>query len=424
MARDQRARGGHADEDRTGPLANRGARLLAQRGVRLVADHDRVGARDLAGVAHEPLVGLDRHGALGGVLALQQRSADALGVAAVAQLADELVDEVAPVREDQHAAGLRGLDEAERGDGLAGAGRVLEPEALGRVRVLGLIGQRLVLLALLRPVPRLLVGLGLGAPRSSSSLVLVDTPRRPRPRPRRPRRPPRAPRAGPGRGLVLVVSSSSSSSALWSSSSSSSPSAPAARAHRPRARARGASSGPRISAEASSSGEAEAAARPLPFGARRLRRGQQRRQRARQRVDLVRREHGAVGELRLVLGEQPLQAEQQREFAAPGCRGVFRLRVGLQLGQRQVERAAARRAGRQRDAGSSPSCRNRSRTSFSAREISAELGMGAAARATEVDSAMTGSGLRDGAAAEVASARLDDRRRLDAVCRMLTATRL
>ena len=129
-----------------GPVQSRiaRARLLAERGVRLVADHDRVGARDLARVAHEPLVGLDRHGAVDRVLALQQRPADALGVAAVAQLAVELVDEVAPVGEDQHAAGLRGLDEAERRDRLARAGRVLEPEALGRVGVLGLLAERLL----------------------------------------------------------------------------------------------------------------------------------------------------------------------------------------------------------------------------------------------------------------------------------------
>ena len=41
--------------------------------------------------------------------------------------------------EDQHAAGTGGLDEPERGDRLAGAGRVLEPEALVRVGVLGLL---------------------------------------------------------------------------------------------------------------------------------------------------------------------------------------------------------------------------------------------------------------------------------------------
>src|SRR5581483_5993842 len=129
-----------------GPGADRGARLLAQRRVGLVADDDRVGARDGAGVAHEPLVGLDRDRAVGPVLPLEQRRRDALLVAAVAQLAEELVDEVAAVGQDQDAAGARGLDEAERGDGLAGPGRVLEPEALGGVGVLGLLAELLLVL--------------------------------------------------------------------------------------------------------------------------------------------------------------------------------------------------------------------------------------------------------------------------------------
>ena len=132
VAGDQRAGRGHADEDGAGPGADRGRGLLAQRGVRLVADDDRVGVGDVAGVADEPLVGLDRHRAVGRVLVPEQRGGDALRVAAVAQLAVELVDEVAAVGEDQHAAGARGLDEADGGDGLAGAGRVLEPEALAR----------------------------------------------------------------------------------------------------------------------------------------------------------------------------------------------------------------------------------------------------------------------------------------------------
>src|SRR5204862_5576345 len=55
------------------------------------------------------------------------------------QLAEELVDEVAAVGQDQDAAGARGVDEAERGHRLAGAGRVLEPEAAGGIRVLGLL---------------------------------------------------------------------------------------------------------------------------------------------------------------------------------------------------------------------------------------------------------------------------------------------
>ena len=56
----------------------------------------------------------------------------ALLVAAVGQLAVELVDEVAAVGEDQDAAGAGRLHEAQRGHGLAGAGGVLEPEAARR----------------------------------------------------------------------------------------------------------------------------------------------------------------------------------------------------------------------------------------------------------------------------------------------------
>ena len=59
VAGDQRAGRGHADEDRAGPGADRRRGLLAQRGVGLVADDDRVGVGDVAGVADEPLVGLD-----------------------------------------------------------------------------------------------------------------------------------------------------------------------------------------------------------------------------------------------------------------------------------------------------------------------------------------------------------------------------
>ena len=151
--------------------ADRRRGLLAQRGVGLVADDDRVGVGDPPGVAHEPLVGLDGDRAVGGVLAVEHRAGDAVAVAAVAQLAVELVDEVAAVGEDQDAAGARRLDEAQRGDGLAGAGGVLEPEALGGVGVLGLLLELAVVLVARRPASP-------AAPR----------PRAPRPRgPRRPR---------------------------------------------------------------------------------------------------------------------------------------------------------------------------------------------------------------------------------------------
>ncbi len=136
MAGDQRARRRHADEDRARPLADRSGGLLAESSVSLVADDDRVGVGDLARVADEPLVGLDRHRAVGAVVALEQSGRDPVAVAAVAQLAVELVDQVAAVGEDEDAAGARGLDEAERGDSLAGPGGVLEPEALAGVRVL------------------------------------------------------------------------------------------------------------------------------------------------------------------------------------------------------------------------------------------------------------------------------------------------
>ena len=160
VAGDQRAGRGHADEDRALPVADAGAGLLAERRVGLVADHDRVGVGDLAGVADEPLVGLDGDRAVGVVLALQQRRREAVGVAAVGDLADELVDEVAAVGEDQDAAGPRGLDEADGGDRLAGAGRVLEPEAAAGVGIVGGLGDDVLLLVvdrLLVPVLRLLV---------------------------------------------------------------------------------------------------------------------------------------------------------------------------------------------------------------------------------------------------------------------------
>src|SRR5215203_5656333 len=97
VAGDQRAGRRHADEDRLVPVADRGRRLLAERGVRLVADDDRVRVGDVAGVADEPLVGLDGHRAVGAVLPAHERRGDPLAVAAVAQLAEELVDEVPAV---------------------------------------------------------------------------------------------------------------------------------------------------------------------------------------------------------------------------------------------------------------------------------------------------------------------------------------
>ena len=277
---DERARRGHADEDGPGPLADRGRRLLAQRGVRLVADDDRVSGRDPARVAHEPLVGLDRDGTddvLAVAVVLEQGRALAVGVAARAQLAEELVDQVATVGEDQDAAGSRGLDEAHGGDGLAGPGGVLEPEALGGVGVVGRLAHLHVLVdivdeRLVVPVRRLLDLLGAGV-----VLLLVEL----------------------DEVLVVLVLLVLVLFLL----------------------------------DREDRGRGRCGGRPVA-----LRLGEQRGERAGEGVDLMRVEQGPVRQVRLVLGEQPLEPEQQRVVAAPLRRR--RLRPGLDLGQRRVQSLA------------------------------------------------------------------------------------
>ena len=295
---DQRAGGGHADEDRPGPLADRGAGLLPQRGVGLVADDDRVLGGDVAGVADEPLVGLDGHraGDLRLVVA-EQRLGDAVGVAAVLELAEELVDEVAAVGEDQDAAGSRGLDEAHRGDGLAGAGGVLEPEALVGVRV---VDDRLVDVGvdLLRGDERVVERVDL---RHLLGLFLL--------------------------GLLLVL-------------------------------------GELLVKGGELGGELLVLGLLVVFLDREDRRGavvfvtggvgghlggQQRGERSGKGVDLVGVERGAVGEVGLLLAEQPLEPEQQRPLPAP--LGGGDLLPGVDLGERLGQRLGARRAGREGDGG-------------------------------------------------------------------------
>ena len=215
--------------------------------------------------------------------------------------------------EDQHAAGARRLDEAERGDRLAGAGRVLEPEALGGVGILGLLGE--LLLVLRHPRRRSSSQSASGASASArsssaSSSAATSSSSTPRPRPRRAGarskssvvvvvlverpRPPRRPRPRPRRRAR----------------------APRARLRRRRPAARS-SSTPRIAAPASTS-TAPPAPLPVPSS---LASASSAVERPRQRVDLVGRERRAVGELGLLLGEHPLEAEQQRELAPPGRRG-------------------------------------------------------------------------------------------------------
>ncbi|MEZ5073386.1 MAG: hypothetical protein R2691_00925 [Solirubrobacterales bacterium] len=167
--------------------------------------------------------------------------------------------------EDQDAAGPRSLDEADCGHGLAGAGRVLEPEATARVGVLRRIGDEVLLLAggLVGPVLRL--------------LVLAE------------------------RILLLA----------------------------------GAVAGPLDGAAA---GPVAVAARP-----RLLDLGDHGRERPREGVDLVLGELGAVAEGGMVLGENALEPEQQREVLAPLRR---RLREALlDLDEGGIERQPAGGAG-------------------------------------------------------------------------------
>ena len=148
-------------------------------------------------------------------------------------------------------------------------------------------------------------------------------------------------RAAPGSSAASASSSSSSSAgsssqscgsssgARSSGSSSSSSSARSAVAHRPRPRLGDLGGG-----------------RPGVVVGRRLLLGHQLGQGAGERVDLVGVEFGAVAQFRRLVGQQPLEPEQQREIAAPLDRGI--LGTFVELRQRGVQRAAARGAGRER----------------------------------------------------------------------------
>ena len=116
LLRDQLLGRGHADVERLVEGADRGARLLPERRVRLVADDEVVRlAVELGAVAREPGVGLDRDRVLARrARALEDRLGEAVAVALGRQVALELGDEQAPVGEDQDAELAGGLDEARR----------------------------------------------------------------------------------------------------------------------------------------------------------------------------------------------------------------------------------------------------------------------------------------------------------------------
>ena len=131
LLRDQLLRRGHADVDRVREAADRSARLLAERRVRLVGDHQVVRLRlEVAPVAREPGVGLNRQRVgLGRPLAAFDGVDDPVAVPLCRQIAVELGDEQPAVGEDQDAERACGFDESGRGDRLAGRRRMAEPEA-------------------------------------------------------------------------------------------------------------------------------------------------------------------------------------------------------------------------------------------------------------------------------------------------------
>ncbi|CAA9485218.1 MAG: hypothetical protein AVDCRST_MAG53-942 [uncultured Solirubrobacteraceae bacterium] len=341
VPRDERPRRRHADEDRARPLADRRARLLAERGVRLVADDHGVHRGDLPRVPDEPLVGLDGDGAVGAevVLRAEQWRRDAVAVAARGELVVELVDEVATVGEDEHAAGARRLDEAHRRDGLARARRVLEPEALARVGILEgavvdvlvdvAVAARVVVLVGVRLILGLLVLSRRGRQRFVLLLVVVLLLRR---------RGDDLVLTVLGKvevlllvvlvlvGLRLFVGLHPDSGTL-------------------RVGNRGV--GRRLVDSQHGRGRRRRDGAAVALFA-----GEQRGERARQRVDLVRVQRRAVGEHDLLVGEHPLEAEHERVAPAP-----FRGGDGqalLQLRERTVQRPAAGTAGGERRSGLLP----------------------------------------------------------------------
>ena len=131
LLRDQLLRRRHADIDRLTERPDRGARLLAERRVGLVADHELVRTPgDVARVAGKPGVRLNRDRVVAERLhAAIDRVGEALGVALCCQITLELRDEQAAVGEDQDPEMPGGLDEPCRSDRLPRSGRVAEAVA-------------------------------------------------------------------------------------------------------------------------------------------------------------------------------------------------------------------------------------------------------------------------------------------------------
>src|SRR5207249_7181003 len=110
--------------------------------VRLVADDELVGlAAEAPDVPREPSVRLDRQRVLAERLAaLLDRRREAIAVALRGEVARELRDEQAAVRQDQDAERARRLDEAGRSDRLPRRRRMAEAIAADRAGV-GLVAR-------------------------------------------------------------------------------------------------------------------------------------------------------------------------------------------------------------------------------------------------------------------------------------------
>ncbi len=149
----------HADVERLVERADRGARLLSERRMGLVAEDEVVhGGVELAAVAREPGVGLDRDRVLPRrASSLEHRVREAVGIALGREIARELGDEQAAVREDEDAEATRRLDEAGSRDRLARCRGVSEPIAAHRTRVVAL-ELRLELLLLDEPEVEVVLG--------------------------------------------------------------------------------------------------------------------------------------------------------------------------------------------------------------------------------------------------------------------------
>ena len=178
LLRDQLLGGRHPDEDRLGEAPDRRTRLLAERRVRLVADHELVRLpRDRVDVAGEPGVGLDRDRiAAQRLLPGLDRVGEAVAVPLRRQVVAELGDEEAAMGEDQDSERARGLDEPGGCDRLPRGRRMAEAIAALGARVLTLVLRRQLLVVLVLGLAQLVVlvdlWLGLGVPVAVAVLVL------------------------------------------------------------------------------------------------------------------------------------------------------------------------------------------------------------------------------------------------------------